>query len=291
MQGRNHLAGKIIPGQLGNNQFNFRKLIIPGVIAIIDRIAFPVGNLHGNTVGPDVFHSPHFGIKGNHIRISVFTRIHIINQGLGVLPFLLVSQVFREHFSLQRLQFPFRLHYSAHGGNRQTILHTIHKSLLPIGIFHVGRDIVHLSISGAGGSFAVHIVIMGASGSPAIRVKGRDSHPRFILGQRDHRSIKGLTYRTSAGIQRFHNFNLIHTQIFIHLDFGNSVEIGGFRMHQPPCLITGCSELLLNGGDSLGRWITPQHTLNQFFVYGVHQISLVHPTAIPESPPVRCPRL
>ena len=181
--------------------------------------------------------------------------------------------------------------YTPDGCKGQPIFGTVvHKSFLPFGITHITGDIVNFSILIPCGSFAVHIVIMGASGSPAIWVEGRNSHPRLILGQRDHRSIKGLTYRTGARIQRFHNFNLIHTQIFIHLDFGNSVEIGGFRMHQPPCLITGCSELLLNGGDSLGRWITPQHSLNQFLVYGVHQFILVHPTAIPKSAPVRCPR-
>ena len=207
MQSRNHLAGKVIPGQLGNNQFNFRKLIISGVIAIIDSVAFSVGNLHWNSVGPDIFHSAHFGIKGNHIRISVFTPIHIINQDLGVFPFLLVGQVFREHFSFQRLQLPLCLHYSAHGSNRQTVLHTIHKRLLPLGEGHVVRNIVHFPFSIPGGSFAFHIVIVWASGSPAIRVKGWNRHAGFILGQRDHRSIKGLAQWASVGIQCFKDFH------------------------------------------------------------------------------------
>ena len=131
---------------------------------------------------------------------------------------------------------------------------------------------------------------MGASGSPAIWVERGYSYAGFILGQRDHRSIKGLANLASVGIQRFQDFNFFNPQILIGLLCGNGVEIGGFSMNQPPRLIAGHIEPVLNGiGDLL--WAVPtQKALCQFLLDASHQFLFLAPNAITEGSSVRCPR-
>ena len=63
------------------------------------------------------------------------------------------------------------------------------------------------------------------------------------------------------GIQRFNDFHHFHAQIFVTLFGGNSIEIGGFRIHQPSSLVTVNPKLLLNGRGNLGRGITPKKPL------------------------------
>ena len=219
---------------------------------------------------------PHF------LKVRIFTGIHPIPD------FIIVF--FAKFLAKLTFIIPNPFQYLSRRGNRQSVLHAIHESLLPLGIGHVGRDIVNFPISVPGGSFTVHIIKIGASGSPAIRVERGDSHAGFKLGQRDHHAIKGLANLASVRIQRFQNFNLFNPQILIGLLGGNSVEVAGFRMHQPPRLIAGNIEPLLNCACDLLWTIATQKPLCQFFLNISNQFRFLDPNAVTESSSVRCPR-
>ena len=219
------------------------------------------------------------------LKVRALASVHTVTN--------LIIMVFAELLSKLGVVVTKRFGNTGPGCNGQASLGTtVHEGLNPISIFHVGGNIVHIPISVPGGSFTGILGINGRGrSSSTVGVERRHSHAGFILGNRDHLTIKPTTNGTGMGIQRFNDFHHFNIQILVTFLGGNGIEIGGFGVDQPPCLIPMNPKLLLNGRGDLGRGITPKKPLCQALTDRTHQIILVQPTAIPEGSPVRCPRL